>query len=96
VIYEWDVRKATANLAKHGISFEDAASVFLDPLAMTFSDPDHCQEEEREITIGYSRRRQVVFVAHSRRENRQRLISARLATKKERKQYEEGHGKAHE
>jgi uncharacterized protein len=76
--------------------FEDAASVFLDPLAMTFSDPDHSREEEREITIGYSRRRQVVFVAHSKRENHQRLISPRLATRKERRQYEEGHGKGHE
>ena len=52
--FEWDARKAAANFAKHGVAFEDAATVFLDPLAITFPDPDHSKEERREITIGYT------------------------------------------
>jgi uncharacterized DUF497 family protein len=93
VIFEWDGRKAVANLKKHGVSFEDAASVFLDPLAFTFPDPDHSYEERREITIGHTIRQQLVFVAHSEREARIRIISARLATRTERRQYEEATGK---
>jgi uncharacterized DUF497 family protein len=54
VIYEWDAGKAAANLKKHRVSFEDAASVFLDPLAVTYPDPDHSVEEHREITIGHN------------------------------------------
>jgi uncharacterized DUF497 family protein len=57
VIYEWDPKKAKANLRKHGVSFEDAASVFLDPQALTYPDPDHSGEEIREITIGHSAKR---------------------------------------
>lgn len=90
MIYEWDPRKAEANLRKHGVSFGQAATVFLDPLAMTFPDPDHSGNEDREITIGYSMRRQILFVAHSAREDRVRIISARKAARSERKQYEEG------
>lgn len=93
MIYEWDAEKAKRNLRKHGISFEDAATVFLDPLALTFPDPDQSTGEEREITIGYSSRQQVVFVSHCQRANRIRIISARKATRGERKQYEEGNGK---
>lgn len=52
MIYEWDPRKANENRRKHGVSFEEAATVFVDPLALTFSDPDHSDEEDREITIG--------------------------------------------
>jgi uncharacterized DUF497 family protein len=89
VIYEWDAKKAKANLRKHGVSFEEAASVFLDPMAVTFSDPDHSAQEVREITIGHSARRRIVFLSHTRRGDRTRLISARKATKRERKQYEE-------
>ena len=92
MIYEWDARKAIANLRKHGVSFEDAATVFSDPLALTFLDPHHYNGEEREITIGHSARRQVLFVSHSQRGNRVRIISARGATRGERKQYEEGIG----
>ena len=90
MIYEWDALKAAGNLDKHGISFEDAASVFLDPLAMTFPDPDHSVEEHHEITIGLSKRRQLVFVSHCERADRMRIISARPATRMERKQYAEG------
>ena len=86
---EWDARKATANLKKHRISFEEASTVFLDPLAVTFPDPDHSAEEGREITIGCTMRSQVVFVSHCERAGRIRIISARLATRTEREQYEE-------
>jgi uncharacterized DUF497 family protein len=90
VVYEWNAAKAKANAYKHGVSFEEASTVFLDLLAWTFSDPDHSAVEAREITIGYSVRHRVIFVAHSQRGDRTRIISARKATRKERKQYEEG------
>lgn len=64
MIYEWDPTKATANLRKHKVSFAEAASVFLDPLALTFSDPENSDEEVREITIGFSSRRRALFVSH--------------------------------
>ncbi len=92
MIYEWDPRKANENLRKHGVSFEEAATVFLDPLAVTFPDPDHSSEEDREITIGVTTQRRVVFVSHCQRVDRIRIISARKATRKERKQYEESIG----
>ena len=91
--YEWDPKKAAANLRKHGVSFAEAASVFLDPMALTFDDPDHSAEEEREITIGVSAKQRVLFVAHAKRDDRNRLISARSATAKERRQYAERIGK---
>ena len=90
MIYEWDPRKAKTNLRRHGIPFEEAGSVFLDPLAITFPDPDHSDEEDREITIGSSEKHRVVFVSHCPRGDRTRIISVRRATRKERKQYEEG------
>ena len=93
MIYEWDAEKARANRWKHGISFDEGATVFLDPLALTFPDPDHSTGEEREITIVYSARHHVVFVSHCQRGNRVRIISARKATKGELQQYEEGIGK---
>ena len=92
MIYEWDAGKAAANLKKHRVSFEDATSVFLDPLAVTFPDPGHSVEEHREITIGNTIRKELVFVSHCERGNRIRIISARLATRLERRQYEEGIG----
>jgi hypothetical protein len=92
VVYEWDAKKAKGNRRKHRVSFEDAATVFLDPLALTFPDPYHSLEEEREITIGRSSRQQVVFVSHCRRGDRVRIIGARKTTRGERKQYEEGIG----
>ena len=88
--YEWDPAKAAANLKKHGVSFEEAASIFLDALALTFWDPDHSEEEEREITIGRSAEQRILFVAHTARDDRIRIISARQATSQERRQYEEG------
>lgn len=80
MIYEWDAEKAKRNLQKHGVTFEEAAAVFLDPLALTFPDPDHSSGEEREITMGRSSRQQVVFVSHCQRGNRVRIISARETT----------------
>lgn len=92
MIHEWDPAKATANVRKHGVSFEEAATVFLDALAVTYLDPDHSEAEEREITIGHSGRQRVVVVAHCQRAGRTRIISARKATRKERMQYEKGIG----
>ena len=89
MIYEWDPGKAKANLRRHRVSFEEAATVFLDPIALTYPDPDHSGEELREITIGRSVRQRVLFLSHTRRGERTRLISVRKATKRERKQYEE-------
>jgi uncharacterized protein len=86
VTYEWDPVKAAANARKHRITFEEAASVFLDPAAVTFWDPDHSDEENREITIGRSTRQRVLFVAHAAREGNIRIISARRATRQERQQ----------
>lgn len=88
MIYEWDPKKAKANLRNH-VSFEDAATVFLDPLAVTYPDPDHSGEEIREITIGHSAKRGVIFLSHMQRGDRIRIISARKVTRRERKQYEE-------
>lgn len=88
--YEWDAKKAKTNLRKHGVSFEEAATVFLDPLAITFPDPDHSDEEARELTIGSTTKNRVVFVSHCPRGDRTRIIGARRTTRKERKQYEEG------
>ena len=93
MIYEWDAEKAKANRRKHGVSFEEAAAVFLDPLALTYPDPDHSTGEEREITIGHSATHRVVFVSHCQRGSRVRIISARRTTRREYMQYEEGIGK---
>jgi hypothetical protein len=89
VIYDADPRKARTNLRDHGVSFEEAGTVFLDPLATTYPDPDHSDDEDREITIGYSTRQRLLFVSHSQRGERIRIISARAATRRERKQHEE-------
>lgn len=88
--YEWDPRKAGLNLRKHGVSFEEAASVFQDAEALTFEDPDHSDQEPREMTIGLSRNGRVLFLSHCERGARIRIISARKATLKERTQYAEG------
>lgn len=89
MVYESDPEKAAANLRKHKVSFAEAASVFLDPLALTFSDPDHSDVEDREITIGMSSKQRVLFVSHCERGDRIRIISARRATRKERLHYEQ-------
>ncbi len=86
--YQWDDDKATANLRKHGIDFADAVSVFSDDLAITI--PDERFDEERFITVGMDAFGRVLVVVYTWRGNEIRLISARKATRRERKQYEEG------
>jgi uncharacterized DUF497 family protein len=88
--FEWDPDKATRNLAKHGVSFHEAATVFGDPLAITFFDPDHSEDEDRFLTFGLSSAGRLLVVSHTDRGDRTRIISARRATRRERKQYEEG------
>ena len=87
--FTWDSRKATANLRKHGVGFPEAATAFADPLSLTIPDPDHSVGEERFVLFGQSERRRVVVVAHVERGDLIRIISARLATRRERKTYEE-------
>jgi hypothetical protein len=89
VIYEWDPAKAARNQRKHGVSFVEARSVFLDPMALTFDDPDHSDEEHREITIGVSTKQRVLFVSHCMRGDQMRIISARNAQRREIEQYAE-------
>jgi uncharacterized DUF497 family protein len=89
---EWDPSKAEANVRLHRVSFEEAASVFLDPLGQTISDPDHSQAEERFVLLGYSYRSRLIVVVHSERGDSIRIVSARLATRNERRKYEENIG----
>lgn len=86
--FEWDAAKAARNLAKHGVSFDEGSTVFGDPLAGTIPDPQHSGDEPRFITIGLSTRRRLIIVAHAERANRIRIISARRATRRERRKYE--------
>jgi Uncharacterized protein conserved in bacteria len=88
--FEWDADKAASNLAKHGVSFDEAATVFGDPLAMTYFDPDHSDDEDRFITFGFSVNGDVLVVSHIDRDDKTRIISARRATRSERKSYEHG------
>ncbi len=87
---EWDEVKAESNLVKHDVSFEEAASVFGDPLSVTIRDSAHSLDEDRFVTIGALADLRTVVVAHSDREDIIRIISARLATGRERKDYERG------
>ena len=88
--FEWDEAKAAQNLAKHGISFEEARTVFGDPLATTIIDPDHSDDEERCLTIGRSENGETIVVWHTDREEVTRIIGARRATPAERRTYESG------
>ncbi len=89
--FEWDQRKASANLSKHGIAFDEALTVFGDPLAVIFGDEEHSEIEIREIIIGNSVRGRLLLVAFTERDqNVVRMISARKATRRERKDHEEG------
>lgn len=88
--FEWDKRKATFNAKKHGISFDEAATVFGDPLAITYEDPDHSEEEDRFLTFGTSGSGKYVIVSHTPRGNNERIISARPMTPVERDIYEQG------
>ena len=87
--FEWDAKKAKYNLRKHGVSFEEASSVFNDVLAAYYIDPDHSASENRFLTIGTSSQGQLLHVAFTDRGQRIRIISARKPTKREKKLYEE-------
>ena len=87
--FEWDDRKARANLAKHGMSFEEASTVFGDVRSLTIPDPAHSQDEDRFIILGRSHQRRLLVVVYTGRGDKVRLISARRASRNEREQYEE-------
>ena len=87
--FEWDETKAVTNLRKHGVPFEEAASVFSDPLAYTFGDPDHSVGEQRLLTFGFSQLGRLLAVVHAERGRAIRIISARKATRHERSIYEQ-------
>lgn len=87
--FEWDDKKASGNLKKHDVSFEEGATIFNDPRIATISDPDHSEAEERFISIGISVQGRLLVVVHTEREQRIRLISCRKALSAERKSYEE-------
>lgn len=86
----WDPRKAAANLRKHRVSFEEATTALADPLSVTGADPDHSVGEDRWITFGLSNRGRLLAVAHTDEGDTIRIISARVATRPERRLYEEG------
>jgi len=88
--FEWDRNKADRNLSKHSVSFEEAKTVFEDPLYVDFYDPDHSEEEERYLIVGESHQGRLLIVSYTERGNIIRLISAREATRIEREVYEEG------
>ena len=89
VNFQWDEDKARTNLEKHGVSFEEATTVFGDPLSLTIPDPAHSQVEDRWIVLGHSHQRKLLVVVHTERGDNIRIISARRASKLERKSYEE-------
>jgi uncharacterized DUF497 family protein len=88
--FEWDKQKAKSNLSKHGISFEEAQTVFDDPLYVDFYDPDHSEDEHRYIIIGESSKSHILLVSYTERGDKIRIISARQVTQQERKAYQEG------
>ena len=87
--FEWDESKAKSNLAKHGVSFEEASTVFGDPLSLTIPDPAHSHVEDRSIVLGQSHQQKLLVVVHTERGDNVRIISARRASRHERKSYEE-------
>lgn len=88
--FEWDDAKAEANLQKHSVSFAEAMTVFADPLSLTGYDPSHSEDEDRYLTMGLSSSGRLVLVSHTDRDGAIRLISAREASRRERKDYEDG------
>jgi uncharacterized protein len=89
LLFEWDPNKARLNVKTHGVSFDKASTAFRDPLSQTIDDPLHSEDEERFVLIGRSIQRRLLVVVHTERGDRIRIISARLATKRERFRYEE-------
>ena len=88
--FEWDEKKARTNSKKHGVSFDEASTVFADPLARTIHDPQHSDEEDRFVIVGESHRQTLLVVVFTDRRDKIRLISAREANRRERKDYEKG------
>lgn len=89
LLFEWDPNKSRKNIKIHGVSFDEASTAFRDPLSLAIFDPLHSDEKERLILIGSSCKNRLLVIVHTEREDKIRIISARKATKKERKQYEE-------
>ena len=89
ILFEWDQEKAKRNLKNHRVSFDEASTVFSDTMSLTMHDPLHSDEEDRYVIIGNSHKNRLLVVVHVERGNRIRIISARKATRKEKKQYEE-------
>ncbi|AKG22927.1 BrnT family toxin [Calothrix sp. 336/3] len=87
--FEWDESKADANLKKHSVSFEEAKTVFDNPMAVIFDDEVHSIDEQREIIIGHSQKNRLLLVSFTERSNSIRIISARLVTRREREDYEQ-------
>lgn len=87
--FEWDAEKARSNVEKHEVSFDEAATSFGDPLSITIPDPDHSTDEDRFVLLGQSYLARLLVVVHTERSERIRIISARLATRRERHDYEE-------
>ena len=88
--FDWDSEKAAENVAKHGVTFEEAGSIFSDPLAITFPDPDHSIGEERVLTFGISSQGRLLAVISTDRSDTLRIVSARTTTRRERGIYEQG------
>ena len=88
--FEWDPIKALENAKKHGVTFEEASTVFGDPLSLTISDPNHSEDEQRFLILGRSHRDRVLVVSHAERGDTVRVISARRASRQERRSYEQG------
>jgi uncharacterized protein len=88
--FDWDTNKAVSNLSKHGVSFDEAKTVFDDPLYVDFYDPDHSEDEERYLILEISNQGRLLIVSYTGREELTRLISARVVTRVEREAYEEG------
>ena len=88
--FEWNPDKANSNLKKHDVSFNEASTIFNDPLSVTFPDPDHSYGEERYVIIGLSNNNRILIVNHTDRADRIRIISAREATRNEKRFYEDG------
>ena len=91
--FEWDPRKERRNQQKHGVGFDEASTVFADTLSITIPDPDHSDDEERWLTMGFSHRQRLLVVVHTEQDEHEsvRIISARRADPDERREYEEGH-----
>lgn len=89
LLFEWDPQKATTNVTKHGVTFDEASTVFQDTLSLAISDPLHSEDEERFVLIGHSHRNRLLVIVHTERGDRIRIISARKANTKERHTYEE-------